>query len=655
MDELILEQPIKQPIGKEQVRKATEILQKYKQGKQNLENKIVNNEKWYRQRHWDFMKDKSTKDDPKPASGWLFNTIQSKHADFMDSFPKSNILPREQDDIAEAHILSSIIPVIMEQNDYEAEYSDEVMYKLKNGTGVFSVLWDPDKLNGLGDIDIKYKDILQMFWEPGVKDIQDSQNFFVVDLVDNAVLEQQYPQCKGQLKSNDNSEVTLKKYYYDETIDTTGKSAVIDWYYHKNVNGKNTLQYVKYVEEIVLYATENDTTVPTRTVVVPLTDENGEIVLTEEGQPVPMPQEVPIGLSPAERGLYDHAKYPFVFDVLFKEEGMPVGFGFVDICKNAQASIDNMNNAVEKCAAFAMNPRYFARQDGGINEEELLDPNKVVVHVDGNLGQDSIRVVDYKGIDGNGLTVIDNKINEMKETSGNRDTSNGGTTSGVTAASAIAAMQEQAGKTSRDMIKTTYRAHKEVVTLVIELIRQFYDMPRTFRITGDKGREEYVKYSNTGLQPKSLGTAFGEDQGYRLPEFDIKVTAEKESPYSQLSQNELALQFYNAGFFNPQLADQALACIDMMEFPGKDRVEHRIQSNGTMYQMILNMQQQLLQMGEVIDAQNGTNMADQIAAGILNEPQPQNPQASGKIYTGEEESSVTANARERAASTTEPR
>lgn len=651
MDEIKVEQRI----GVEQIRKATQILQKYKSGKQNLENKIVNNEKWYRQRHWDFMVEESTAGDPKPASGWLFNTIQSKHADFMDSFPKSNILPREQGDLQEAHTLASIIPVIMEQNDYESEYSDEVSYKLKNGTGVFGVFWNQEKLNGLGDIDIKSMDLLQLFWEPGVKDIQKSQNFFSVELVDNSVLEEEYPQCKGKLKSGDDSNVTLKKYYYDENIDTTGKSAVIDWYYHKKVNGKNTLQYCKYVDEIILYATENDTQQKMDIVPVPMTDEEGNEVLNEEGKPYAVPQEVPVGPSVAERGLYDHGMYPFVFDVLFKEEGMPVGFGFVDICKNAQTSIDVFNNTFEKNAQFNANPRYFVRQDAGVKEEELADPNQLLVHVSGNIGENSIRPVDQTGLNGNYMTLLDNKVNEMKETSGNRDTSNGGTTSGVTAASAIAAMQEQAGKTSRDMIKTTYRAHREVVNLVIELIRQFYDMPRTFRITGETGQEEYVTYSNQGLQPQSLGNDYGVEQGYRLPVFDIKVTAEKESPYSQLSQNELALQFYGNGFFNPELADQALACIDMMEFPGKDRVVQKIQANGTMYQTILQMQEQMLQMSQVIDAQNGTNMANQMAAGILNKPQVQPGNVDADIYTGNEENSIVSNARERAASSTEPR
>ena len=639
---------VRMPIGEEQVRKAAEILRKYKQGKTNLEQKIVNNEQWFRQRHWRFMEDKGTINDPKPSSGWLFNTIISKHADFMDSYPQSDILPREQGDEAEAMKLKSIIPVIMEQNDYESEYSNEIWYKLKNGTGVYEVVWDSAKLNGLGDISIKSADLLNLFWEPGVTDIQKSQNFFSVELVDNKIIEETFPQTKGQLKKD--NDTVLKKYMYDESIDTTEKSLVVDWYYKKIVNGKSTLQYCKFVDEIVLYATENDMKRPTE--MQPVTDEKGNQLVDEYGQPVVA--EVEVGESMAERGWYDHGKYPFVFDVLFREEGMPVGFGFVDICKDAQESIDLMNNAIEKNTLFNVTPRYFYRGEGSINEEEFADPNKMLIHADINLGADSLRVVDQTGLNGNYLNIVQDKINEMKETSGNRDTTNGSTTAGVTAASAIAAMQEQAGKTSRDMIKTTYRAHKEVVNFVIELIRQFYDMPRTFRILGEGGTIEYMSYSNEGLQPINQGIEFGVDMGYRLPVFDIDVKAERQSPYSQLSQNEMAIQFYNSGFFNPEYCDQVLACIDMMEFPGKEEVRKKIADNGGMYQQIAMLQQQLLQASEIIDKTQGTNLATNVAAQITGEAPPTDVNANVKMENAKGESKMMTNARKTAAQTTMP-
>lgn len=110
---------------------------------------------------------------------------------------------------------------------------------------------------------------------------------------------------------------------------------------------------------------------------------------------------------------------------------------------------------------------------------------------------------------------------------------------------------------------------------------------------------------------------FGVDTGFRLPEFDIEVTAEKANPYSRMEQNELALSFYTAGFFAPQMADQALSCLQMMDFDRKQELMDRIQQNGTLLQMVQAMQQQMLQMAQIIDADRGTNMAEMIAQGVM--------------------------------------
>ena len=155
----------------------------------------------------------------------------------------------------------------------------------------------------------------------------------------------------------------------------------------------------------------------------------------------------------------------------------------------------------------------------------------------------------------------------------------------------------------------------------------------------------------------------GVDMGYRLPLFAIEITAQKASPYSKMSQNELALQFYSAGFFNPQMADQALACIDMMDFDRKQFVMQKIAQNGGMYQQMLMMQQQMLMLAQMVDQQRGSNLADQIAAGITGGPVPAavDGEMARKVDdtealggTGGGEASITKKARQRVADSTSP-
>ena len=592
---------IQSVIGTEQVKIAQELLEEYKKGKANLEDRIVENEQWYKMRHWEQIRGKqgntSTASDPEPASAWLFNSIANKHADAMDNFPEPNVLPREGSDKQDAEILSSILPVILERNEFEQTYSDAWWYKLKTGTAVYGVFWNNKLENGLGDIDIKQIDILNIFWEPGIKDIQKSPNVFVVNLVDTELLKQEYPQLANLAESG--PAIDLTQYKYDDTVDTSKKSAVIDWYYKQTVEidgiNKDILHYCKFCNGVVLFATEN-----------PPLDGQQDFRLT---------------------GWYDHGMYPFEFDTLFVEEGTPCGFGYIDIMKDTQMYIDKLNQIVIKHAYDAQNNRFFSRDDVGINEGELLDPTKKVVHFTGQINDTNFRQFNINPIDGFIINHLNSKIDELKETSGNRDFSQGSTTSGVTAASAIAALQEAGSKLSRDMIKSSYRTFSRLNYLCIELIRQFYTEPRMFRVVLPNGQTDFMPYQNNNIAQQEQNV-LGLGTMERKPIFDIRVTSQKSSPFSKVAQNELAKELYGAGFFNPQLTDQAAVALEMMDFEGKDMVMQKVTQNGTLMQLL----QQLLPIAAMVDAQNGTNMTAVIAQ-KLGMPMPAQQNSSGVVDT----------------------
>ena len=593
--------PVRPKIGAEELRRANGILKKYKEGKARLEQRIIDNEQFWKLRHWEQMEKEGqggNSGDPQPASGWLVNCILSKHADAMDCYPAPTVLPREPDDRQEAQRLSRILPVVLKKNQFKRTYSSAWWYKLKSGCAVYGVFWDGTKLGGLGDISVKRMDLLNLFWEPGVTDIQDSAHFFSTELVDNDKLLAEYPQLEGKLGRGN---FTLSRYLYDDTVDTSNKSLVVYWYYHTNMEGRKVLQYCKYVGETVLYATENDTVQPTETQLMGA-DENGR----------PVMGQVPCGPSMAQRGWYDHGKYPFVFDVLFPEEGTPCGYGYIDLCKSPQKQIDLMTQAILKNTLDNATPRFFIRSDGAVNENEYADWTRPFVHTNGNLGSDSIAPIRAGSLDSVYVAILNNKIGEMKETAGNRDVANGGTASGVTAGTAIAALQESSGKLSRNMIDDGYEAFADVVTLCIELIRQFYELPRQFRLLGAMGTEEFVSYDHSGLQPRVMDD--GVTVSYRVPEFDLEIGAERESPYRTAEANQLALQLFQMGFFRDDLADQALRCLELMEFKNKDQLARVISGGQTQARQIAALRQQLLQLAQVVDEAKGTHLAESLSA-----------------------------------------
>ena len=637
--------PTVQAIGPEQLKKFTQVLEKYKSGKAQTERRSVESENWWKLRN--SMEEKKETNIGKDGgfmsvSGWLHNVIVSKHADAMESFPEPNILPREEMDKEEAKRLSDIVPCILEQNQFEETYSDAMWQKIKSGTGVYKVVWDASKLNGLGDISVEQVNLLNIYWEPGVTDIQRSRYFFHTELCDKDLLEEQFPQLAGKLKGNS---FMSTKFLYDDHVDTENKHTVIEVYYHKYVNGKNTLQYCKYVGDQVLYATENEQRRPMQ-----------QMVDQETG----MQYEVEAGLSMAETGLYDHGEYPYVFDPLFPIEGSPCGYGYVDICRNPQTEIDMLKTSFVKNAMVGATPRYFSRGDGSVNEEEFLDLSKAIVHVN-NASEDALRRIEHNSLDGMYVNVLDRTIQELRETSGNTETSTGNIQSGVTAASAIAALQEASGKGSRDSTQASYRAYSKIVYLCVENIRQFYDLPRQFRIVGQYGMQQFISYSNEGIKPQHQGVDFGQDMGYRKPVFDIKVSAQKRNVYTKVSQNELALQFFQMGFFNPQMTDQALMCMEMMEFDGKDMLMQRVAQNGTMFQKLQQYMQIALALAEQYDPASAEMIAQDVMtfmggagavpAGGGNAQMFQSDHIAG---IGKQEPTNVANARQRSGNASQP-
>ena len=531
------------PIGPDRLRRARQDLNRYREGKANLERRVIENEQWYRLRHWECIR-RGAGSQVEPTSGWLFNAIANKHAEAMDNYPSPNVLPREEGDREKAQALGSILPVILQQEDFEDTYDRVMDDKLKSGTGIYGVFWDPEKLEGLGDISIRRIDILNLYWEGGITDIQQSRNVFYLRLWDNDLLLERYPQLEGKLSG---AAEQGNRYVYDDRVDTADKSAVIDWYYKKRQGGKTVLHYCKFVGDTVLFATENE----------------------EDYR---------------DRGWYDHGLYPFVFDPMFRTAGSPCGFGYIDVAKSAQEYVDRGNQAILQNLLANARPRHFIRADGAVNEEEYGDMTRDFVHVDGNLGEDSIKPISGKSLSDIYVTVIANKIDELKEVTGTRDVTTGGTVHGVTAASAIAAMQEAGSKLSRDSNMASYRAFRKVCLMAVELIRQFYDLPRAFRILGPQGGVEFITFSNAALKPQDQGVELGVELGMRTPLFDIEISAEKQSPYSRLSQNEMAMQFYSAGLFDPARSTEALTALDMMDFNGKSALVEKVRQNGGRYQ-----------------------------------------------------------------------
>lgn len=602
--------PVKK-VDRERLTEIRSVRQSYINGLKPLYERVKGCEEWHRL-HNSYMEGRSGKTEIGKDGGftaqsaWVFNTVASKHADHVDACPTSECLPREPGDVGAAGTLNKVLPCLLEQYGWSQVWSKTALRKVKLGTGHYKVCWDKDKLGGLGDVTIKSVSTLNLAWEPTVTDIQESEYFFEHQYISHKALLQMFPQVQ-ELRTMPAAEYIEEFLPDQEHRDKTGKAVLVECWYKASVptglgTSRKVLHKVLYVGSVLLYASEDDP-------------------------------------DCAGHGWYHHGQYPYVFDPMFEVEDSACGLGYVDIGVNPQTAIDILNTAFIKNAAVGALPRYMSSDsEAVIDEAELLDTSKAIVHVKGSIDDRVLREMPHKSLDGNYIALRDGMVQEMRETTGNTETSTGNSGSGVTAASAIAALQEASGKISRAAISASYARFVEVVKQTIELIRQFYTVPRYVRITGEDGQMNFATLSAADMSP-----------GGHKATFDISVKATRLRSFDRVAHNEMALQFYGLGFFDPARAEQALMCIDMMDFPGKETLVRKIAAQAQMHQKMIYYMQTALALAQRVDPA----MAEVIGRDIM---QTLGQEAGGamvakpsKLAGGEPAATATARQRSQAA------
>lgn len=518
-------------IGKAEIRAAMEELLHWRREREGFAARVAEEEEWYRLRVAPRARRNSEGEVIAPTSAWLFNALMQKHADLMESMPTAVCLPREESDEEDARALSAILPVILDRTNFEGAYSDNMWYKLKHGVCAWGVFWNTELENGMGDVDVRRVDLLSLYWQPGVKSIQHASAVYYVEECDVAAVRARFPHYTGK------SAEALDSFF--SVSDGGERVAVVDWYYKKRLpSGKTVLHYCKFAGDTVLFATENE-----------------------------------LGY---ENGWYEHGQYPFVLDVLYPIEGTALGFGIIAIGREPQTYIDRMDRNLLEYMDWATRVRYFCKKSTGINEEEFCDLSHRIVSVEGDPDEERLRQIEVLPPDGIWLELKNDKIKELKETTANRDVLQGSTDTGVTAAAAIAVLQESGNKTMRDIISASYRAFVQMARLMVECVRQFYSEVRCFRIIGKEGESRYLHWSNAGIRERVLGFSESGRPLSRLPVFDIDVHAEQKNPYTRYSYNELLKELYSLGVFDAENVHSAQILLDAMDFPGVETLRAQI-------------------------------------------------------------------------------
>ncbi len=513
-------------ISEEFIRKALDAYDSYKADKQSLNERICENQRWYQK--WNEVNEAEAINDEENslncATAYVFSAVENKYADAMDNFPHPKIFPREPQDEEAAELLSKIIPVQLDISEFKKCYKKNWRKKLKYGTAVYGVFYNQEE----SEIEIKALNILGIYCDMKLEDVQDSQFLFITQAFDNEHLKEKYPKYKHLFEGDAAVET------YDGRQVIRDRTEVIDCYYKKPGKGVHLMKFAK-----------------------------GTLIEASED------------IEGYENGLYKHGKYPVVFDCLYPCDNSPFGYGITDVIRNPQMYIDRLDSIILKNAALAGKQRWLIRDKGAINEEEFKDWSKDIIHVDGSLDESHIRPFQANSISDFILSHRAEKIIELKEVIGNRDFQQGSTANGVTAASAISRLQQAGEKLSRALIDDSFDTYTQIVLLCIELFREFYNEERIYRITNEYNNTDFVKFSNKDMmriEYKKDVLGFPISAEYHEAKFDVSIIPERQSPSSRESSNQTILELWRSGLFTSGTPEIAISVLESMNFDGKEKM-----------------------------------------------------------------------------------
>ena len=491
----------------------------------------------------------------------LKSTFNNCIADQMDNMPEALMLPETKELEHVAEDLTDIVRFVMAQNNYESLHRRRVEDCFCTGTAITQVAWDPEMSGGRGDVCVIRWPVENFLWDPIADTIQDARALFKVSWHPLSWYEQHYPEKAKDIGSDSGeySGLGVPEAQEENLGGDEDRAMMLEyWYRLYDAKQKRYTINVAYLAGGVLLANEKD--------------------------------------------VYAHGLYPFVADVFTPIEGLPVGDGLVQELAPMMRYVNRYANYIDMNLRMSSKGRLLVDRAAGIDKEALLDWETDVVEGD-RIDASALTWMQNQPFTGAVTQQMLQLQMDIKQDSGQNQFSRGETAGGVTAASAISALQEAGGKITRLRTNVLNQGYKAIVEQVMWLISQFYDKKRVMFITG----EDNSGMHEVDASPEHL---FGKSKGGRLPvpPYTVQIQVQRRNPLRQQAQNELFMQAYS-------MAAQAGApfplsvLFKMLHVDGKERILPEIVQFETLQQQM----QEMASMNEQLTMRN-----QELEAGIAN-------------------------------------
>ena len=557
--------------------------------------KCINNEKVWRNRHWDEKgyKDQTDEQKARPNTPVLHSTVENCVADIMDQYPDQIIRGVNYDDDIRSLIANEIARFTFERTHYKKLFKRKVRAAYKRGEGTILTFWNPDCANGTGDIDFKYLHINNMFWDKNADDINSGRFFGYFDWVTPEEFYEMYPGV----------DLTALEYEDETTKDPgTEDSTELREEAKEGLVKIKTFMWKEREPKTLTVQTPDGT--------------DGEE--TTGGYETWINTVVMIGGNVLERHIkqYKYDRFFVSTNTYIQFEGEAVGLSLIDIFKD-DADIVNLidKEYIANLQASSVD-RLLVNRTAGIDTKDLLNYNKKIIL--GNvIHEGAVRDFRPPQFSNQALNYKQSKKSDIKEMSGQTEANNG-MSGGISSAAGLQTMIDYAAKKSRAKLDDFYDGHAETVKDVLKLAQTHYTTERIFRLSrqSQDQMQDLVKQAAQAMQEASqAGADQTPDEAMKtvLPDgvtiknktisvdfsafslkyldldYDIEIIPQRKSPATSQALNSIIQAYANNGSIPPDLA------LELTEFEGKDQIIKKVRERFNITAQMNQMSDQLKQ------------------------------------------------------------
>lgn len=499
------------------------LLDEYSRQYRDEFDRLDDNERIYNGDHWAKSPYTSERgenpNEPKPTMPIIASTIENIKADMIDDVPEVMLTPDWAAVDVSAKVLTRVANQQLKENHFTKDWSLSVHDALVGGWFVWETGYDPDICNGRGGAFIRYQVNKNMLFDPEAPNIQDGRGVFKLSRKPKDWFLQRFPE-QAAFMVDDTDIPAEHDRYNDSTVpqQNDGRYRLIEFWVREYdpETGRYMVHFVQLAGRQVLFCSA----------------------------------------STHPDGYYAHGLYPFVVVPLFPRKGSPLGYGIVDLFKDAQRYCDKLDQLILINSFLAGRNRMLVSRNAGVDKAEVTDWSKDVI--DGDQVSDAfIRWMPTAPLPAYVFNYVAATRQSIKQESGANDQSRGQTGNSVTAASAITKLQEMSTKRSRMETVIMHEAFQTAMSMVLEVMREFDSTPRRVPITVGGVVYEYL-YSRKTIKLVSVNgkEATGDDLK-SIVGVSVENNLEKEYPigyyvdvksavqttYQKMEANEVLLTF----------------------------------------------------------------------------------------------------------------